>query len=132
MPERRSTERRKAAQVPATERRRVAPDRRRCPDCGSSVRTSHEDIIGGGGSLVLSYCTKCQWKQRSKRVDLEHIRALLGFEAQIHGSHKRPILELSPELLRAAGWDLKDSLELKPLYTPGAPQSLAFVLKKID
>ena len=132
MTERRNTERRKAAQVPATERRRVAPDRRRCPDCGSSVRSSHEDVLGGGGSIVLRYCTKCTWKESTKRVDVDRVRALLGFEAQIHGSQKRPILELSTDLLRAAGWDLKDTLELKPLYTPGAPKSLAFVLKKID
>lgn len=132
MTERRRTERRKAVQTPATERRRVAPDRRRCPDCGSSVRSMPESIPGGGGSIVLRYCTKCHWKEKSKRVDIDHVRALLGFEAEIHGNAKKPFLELSPELLKAAGWSLKDTLELKPLYTPGAEKSLAFVLKKVE
>jgi len=132
MTERRRLERRKASQVPAAERRGQAPDRRRCPLCGSSVRSSHEPLPGGGADIVRRYCTKCSWKESSKRVDLDRVRALLGFEAQIHGSAKRPILELDPDLLKAAGWSLKDHLELKPLYTPGAEQSLAFVLKKIS
>jgi ribosomal protein S27AE len=129
MPEKRRTERRKANQVPPREKRGHAPDRRRCPACGSSVRTLHESLLGG--SVTRRYCSKCQWKEDSRQMDVEHVRALLGFETQIFGTAKKPMLELSPELLKAAGWSLKDTLELKPLYTPGAEKSLSFVLKKI-
>ena len=130
MPEARSKERRKAIQIAPQERRGKGADRRRCPDCGSSVRSSSEMV--DGHTVTKLYCSKCQWKKVTRQVDVERMRAFIGFEAEIHGSAKKPILELDPDLLKAAGWNLKDTLELKPLYTPGAGQSLAFVLKKID
>jgi len=130
MTEKRSTERRKANQIPAKEQRGHAPDRRRCPDCGSSVRSLTEAFPGG--TVTRRYCSKCHWKQVTRQMDVDRVRALVGFETQIHGSAKRPVLELDPDLLKIAGWSLKDTLELKPLYTPGAGQSLAFVLKKVD
>jgi ribosomal protein S27AE len=129
MTEKRRTERRKANQVPAKEKRGHAPDRRRCPHCGSSVRTLHESLLGG--SVTRHYCSKCKWEESSRQMDVEHVRSLLGFETQVFGTAKKPMLELSPELLKAAGWNLKDTLELKPLYTPGSDKSLSFVLKKI-
>lgn len=132
MTERRRTERRKADQVAPIERRHKGVDRRRCPECGSSVRSALENLPGGGASIVRRYCTKCSWKEQAKRVDMERVRSLLGFEATLHGSAKHPLLELDPDILKAAGWSLKDTLELKPLYTPGAGQSIAFVLKKIS
>jgi hypothetical protein len=130
MTDKRAAERRKANQVAPKERRGHKPDRRRCPDCGSSVRTLTEAFPGG--TVTKRYCSKCHWKQTSRQMDVERIRSLIGFETEIHGSLKRPILELDPDLLKAAGWNLKDTLELKPLYTPGAGQTLAFVLKKVE
>src|SRR6185369_17896979 len=103
MTERRSKERRKADQVTAVERRHKAVDRRRCPECGSSIRSALENLPGGGASIVRRYCTKCHWKEHAKRVDIERMRSMLGFEANIHGSAKHPILELPPEIMKAAG-----------------------------
>ena len=130
MTEKRLTERRKANELPAKEQRSKNPDRRRCPDCGSSVRSLTEAFPGG--SITRRYCSKCHWKQATRQMDMDRVRSIIGFEAQILGSAKHPILELDPDLLKAAGWSLKDTLELKALYTPGAGQNLAFVLKKAE
>jgi ribosomal protein S27AE len=128
--EKRQVERRKANQVTAKEKRGHAPDRRRCPDCGSAVRTHSRAVKGG--TVTRRYCSKCHWQESSRQVDTDHVQVLLGFESRIFGTAKQPLLELNPALLKAAGWSLDDTLELKPLYTPGAERSLSFVLKKID
>ena len=130
MPEKRASERRKANQIAAKERRGHDADRRRCPDCGSSLRTLSEAFPGG--TLTRRYCSKCEWKQTSRQMDIDRVRSIIGFETEIFGTVKKPMLELSPELLKAAGWNLKDTLELKPLYTPGSDKSLTFVLKKVE
>ena len=122
-------ERRKVNVATGTERRGKTKDRRRCPDCGSSVRQNA--VAVSGGTRTTLYCTKCPWKLESKQVDEEKMRQLLGFEAMILGDQRKPLLELEPKFLKVAGLKPGDTMSIEPLYTPGGGKSLAWVLKKV-
>ncbi len=126
----RKVERRKANLATAVERRGNIGERRKCPECGSELKTAVDTVVGG--TITRTFCTKCLWRESNRQVDMEHIRLTLGYEVQISGSDKNPVLELDPDILKAAGWELRDTIEIKPLYTPGAGRSLTFVLKKIE
>ena len=129
--EKRKTERRKVNQAVGAEHRGRAADRRRCPECGSSIRTAREPAPGG--TLERRYCTKCHWQASSRQVDESHLKALTGFEMTVHGAGKKAILELEPDFMKAAGLKLGDTLELKAVYAPGRKGSpLSWVLSKLD
>ncbi len=130
--EKRTRERRKVNQAIGSERRGKAADRRRCPQCGSAVRSNSE--AAPGGSLLIRYCTKCDWQQRTRQIDETRLKALAGFELTLHGSMKKAILELDAEFLKASGFTPGDTLELKALYAPGKDKAnpISWVLKKLD
>ena len=128
MPEKKQ-ERRKVNVATGAERRGTQKDRRRCPDCGSSVRQNAVSIPGGTRTTV--YCTSCEWKLESKQVDEEKMQQLLGFEAMVLGDLRKPLLELQPKFLKVAGLKPGDMMSIEPLYAPGAGKSLVWVLKKV-
>jgi len=130
--ERRSLERRKVNQAVGDERRGKAADRRRCPKCGSTVRSNTEGAPGG--TLLRRYCTKCGWEQRTRQIDEERLKALAGFELTLHGSMKKAILELEPDFLKASGWTPGDTIEVKALYAPGkgGKAPLSWVMKRME
>lgn len=130
--EKRTRERRKVNQATGEERRGKAVDRRRCPQCGSAVRSHSEHAPGG--TLLRRYCTKCAWQQQSRQIDESRLKALAGFELTLHGSMKKAILELDGEFLKASGFTPGDTLELKAIYAPGKTNSnpISWVLKKLE
>jgi ribosomal protein S27AE len=128
--EKRSTERRKVNQATGDERRGKAKDRRSCPQCGSAVGSHSEPYPGG--TLTRRYCTRCGWKALSRQLDESRLKQLAGLEAEIIGHASKPLLQLDKDFLKAAKLKIGDSVELKPLYTPGAKQSLAWVLRKVE
>jgi len=128
----RDGERRKVNQAVGDEKRGKAADRRRCPKCGSSVRSSSEPAPGG--TLQRRYCSKCGWEQRSRQIDESRLKALAGFELTLHGSMKKAILELDGDFLKASGFTPGDTVELKALYAPGKDKGspISWVLKKME
>jgi len=129
--EKRNAERRKVNQAVGDERRGRAADRRRCPECGSSVRSARESAPGG--TLERRYCTKCKWQASSRQVDESRLKALTGFELTVHGAGKKAILELEADFLKLAGLALGDTVELKAVYAPGKKGSpLRWMLSKMD
>jgi hypothetical protein len=130
--EQRSGERRKVNQAVGAERRGRVADRRRCPQCGSAVRSHTEERPGG--SELTRYCTKCSWKERTRQVDEDRLKALAGFELTVHGVGRKAVLELEPDFLRVSGIRPGDTLELKPLYAPGKGKDvpLHWVLKRLE
>jgi hypothetical protein len=68
----------------------------------------------------------------SKQVDEDTLRALLGFEAPVLGTLAKPILELQTKFLKMAGIKPGDTLEIKPIFSPGAKTPLSWVLKKME
>lgn len=129
--EKRAIERRKVNVAVGAERRDRRPDRRRCPLCGSSVRSVREPAPGG--SLQRRYCTKCGWQERSRQVDEERLKALTGFEMTVHAAGRKAVLELDEDFLKAAGIRAGDSVQLQAVYAPGKKGiPLSWVLKKLD
>lgn len=130
--EKRVHERRRVNQTIGDEKRGKAVDRRRCPQCGSAVRSHSEPAPGG--TLTRRYCTKCAWQHQSRQIDESRLKALAGFELQLHGSMKKAILELDAEFLKASGFTPGDTLELKAVYAPSKTNAnpISWVLKKLD
>lgn len=128
--EKRKTERRKVNQAVGAERRGGAKDRRSCPQCGSTVRSHSRSILGG--TVTHRYCGKCHWKAVSRQVDEERLLELAGLETEVVGTLKQPMLVLNANFLKVAKLKPGSHVELKPLYTPGASQTLTWILKKID
>jgi hypothetical protein len=129
--EKRNTERRKVNQAVGAERRGKAADRRRCPECGSSIRSARE--AAPGGSIERRYCTKCKWQATARQVDEAKLRALTSFEMTIHGAGKKAILDLDADFLKAAHLKVGDTLELKAVYSPGKKGiPLSWILAKAD
>lgn len=129
--EKRSRERRKVNQAIGDDKRGQSADRRRCPQCGSTVRSATEPAPGG--TLLRRYCSKCSWEQRTRQIDELRLKALAGFELTVHGSMKKAIIELEPDFLKVSGLTPGDTLELKALYAPGKDKSpMSWVLKKME
>jgi ribosomal protein S27AE len=123
-------DRRKVNQAVGADKRLGRADRRRCPNCGSTVRQFVE--AAPGGTVTRLYCTKCEWKMVSRQVDEERIKALAGFELTVHGSVKRAMLELDADFMKAAQLLPGDKLELKAIYVPGTETVLTWVLRKLE
>jgi len=117
-------------QAVGEERRRGKDDRRRCPDCGSTLKQSVERAPGG--TLTRRFCTKCAWKSTSRQVDEERIKALAGFELTVQGTQRSAVLPLDRDFVRAAGLKPGDTLELKAVYVPGTDTVLTWVLRKME
>lgn len=123
-------ERRRVNQAVGNEKRQDRPDRRRCPQCGSTVR--HFVEAAPGGTVTRLYCSKCDWKAVSRQVDEERIKALAGFELTVQGSARRAVLELPPDFMKASRLLPGDKVELKAIYVPGTDTVLTWVLSKLD
>ena len=129
--EKRNTERRKVNQAVGADRRGRGADRRRSPECGSSIRKAR--AAAPGGTQERRYCTKCPWQATSRQVDEARLKALTGFEMTIHGAGRQAILDLEPDFMKVAGLKLGDTLELKAVYAPGKKGSpLGWVLSKLE
>ena len=123
-------ERRKVNVPVGEERRGKAKDRRRCPDCGSALGADIRPIAGGTRTTV--YCMRCDWKKESKQVDEAKLQASLGFEAMVLGNARKPLLELDPRFLKAAGIKPGDSVSIEPLYSPGGTARMVWVVKPLS
>jgi hypothetical protein len=110
------------------DKRGTAKDKRKCPECHSALQTSIQPYAGGTWTTV--FCTKCEYSVRSKQVDEGRMREILGFEATIVGTTKKPLLELDTDFLKFSGLKPGDTLEVKPLFTPGADAEISWVIKK--
>lgn len=114
------------------DKRGKVADRRRCPQCGSGVR-SHADERPGGSELTR-YCTKCGWKKVTRQVDEDRMKALAGFELPVHAAGRKAVLELDKDFLRVSGIRPGDTVELKALYAPGKDKEnpISWVLKRME
>ena len=110
------------------EKRGKTRDNRQCPKCHSALQSSVQPFAGG--TYTTTFCTKCDYSSISKQVDEDRLKATLGFEVMLLGTLKKPMLQLSPEFLKMTGVKPGDTMEITPLFTPGAKQSLSWVLKK--
>ena len=124
------SDRRKVNVPTGDEKRGTGKDKRQCPNCHSALQSSVEHFAGG--TYTTTFCTKCEYKSMSKQVDEDRMRAMLGFEAMLVGSTKKPMLELSQEFLMMADVKPGDTMELKPIFAPGSTVPLSWVIKKIE
>jgi hypothetical protein len=121
-------DRRKVNVPVGDERRGSGKDKRKCPECHSALQSSV--LPFGGGTWTTTYCTKCDYRVRSKQVDEGRMRQILGFEGMVVGNAKKPLLELDPEFLKMSGIKPGDTLEVKPLFTPGSEQEISWIVRK--
>ncbi len=122
-------DRRKVNQAVGADRRKGAAERRRCPDCGSSL--SQSVVKAPGGTLTRVYCTKCDYRSESRQVDEERLHSLAGFEFMVESGSRGAFLELDRDFLKAARLKPGDRLELKPVYSPGGDSVLTWVLRRL-
>ena len=125
-----ASERRKVNVPMGDERRGKGKDRRRCPKCGSSIQ-SHAEPMPGGTRTTL-FCNSCNWKAESRQIDEDKMQSLLGFEAPVVGTAQKPLLELNKAFSKASGIKPGDTVEIKPIYTPGSDKALSWIVKKIE
>lgn len=130
MRERQKDRRRVNVATGSDRRKRASDDRRACPQCGSKVRTDVSTLKDG--TVTTRHCDKCGWKAVSKQVDEDRLGAMAGFEMQVLGTQKRPLLLLDPAFLRLAQAKPGDTLEVKAIYTPGAKRPFSWIMKKMD
>ena len=124
---------------PAKDRRRVnvpvgrdlrgtGKDKRKCPQCHSALQSSV--MAFAGGSWTTTFCTKCDYRVKSKQVDEGRMKEILGFEGMVVGTVKKPLLELDADFLKISGLKPGDTLEVKPLFTPGSGSEISWIVKK--
>ena len=124
---------------PAKDRRRVnvavghdlrgsGKDKRKCPECHSALQSSVMPFAGG--SWTTTFCTKCDYRVKSKQVDEGRMKQILGFEGMVVGTVKKPLLELDADFLKISGLKPGDTLEVKPLFTPGSDNEISWIVKK--
>jgi hypothetical protein len=123
-------DRRKVNQPVGAELRKEGADKRRCPRCGSTLAQTVSKAPGG--TLTLTYCTKCEYKAESRQIDEATLKALATFELVVKATPGGSVLKLDPEFLRAANLGPGDAVELKAIYVPGTDTVLTWVLRKID
>lgn len=124
-----SVDRRKVNVPVGNDARGTGKDKRKCPDCHSALQSSVMPFAGG--TWTTTFCTKCDWRQKSKQVDEGRMRQILGFEGMVIGTAKKPMLELDADFLKFSGVKPGDTLEVKPLFTPGADVEISWIVKKI-
>jgi hypothetical protein len=122
-------DRRKVNVPVGDDKRGTGKDKRKCPECHSALQTSVMPFAGGTWTTV--FCTKCDYRVKSKQVDEGRMQAILGFEGMVIGTAKKPMLELDPTFLKFSGIKPGDTLEVKPLFTPGADEEVSWILKKV-
>jgi hypothetical protein len=126
---RKNNQDRRKVNVPVGEERRGAGrDKRRCPQCHSALQSTVQPFPGG--TWTTTYCIRCDYRVRSKQVDEDHLQGSLGFEGMVVGTAKKPLLELNPKFLKISGIKPGDTLELKPLFTPGGDSAVSWIVKK--
>jgi hypothetical protein len=123
-----STDRRKVNVAVGDDKRGTGKDKRKCPQCHSALQTAVMPFEGG--TWTTTFCTKCDYKAKSKQVDEARMKTLLGFEGMIVGTVKKPMLELDSVFLKFSGLKPGDTLEVKPLFTPGADSEISWIVKK--
>jgi hypothetical protein len=126
---RKPTQDRRRVNVPVGEDKRgTGKDKRKCPECHSSLQNSVQSFEGG--TWTTTFCVRCSYRSKSKQIDEGRMQSLLGFENMIVGTVKKPLLELDPKFLKMSGVKPGDMLEVKPLFTPGSDQAISWVVKK--
>jgi hypothetical protein len=124
-----ATDRRKVNIATGDDKRGKGKDHRKCPECHSGLQSSVQPYAGG--TWTTTFCTKCNYRVRSKQVDEGRMREILGFEGMIIGNAKKPMLELNPVFLKFSGMKPGDTLEVKPLFTPDGDAEISWIVKKV-
>lgn len=124
-----SQDRRRVNVPVGDDKRGTAKDLRKCPECHSALQASI--LPFAGGTWTTTFCTKCSYCVRSKQVNEGRMKELLGFEAKIVGTTKKPLLELDPDFLKFSDVAPGDTLEVKPLFTPDGEHEVSWVIKKV-
>lgn len=120
---------RRKVNVPVGDERRVTKkNNRKCPECHSALQSNV--VPFAGGTWTITFCTKCDYRSNSKQVDEGRMLKVLGFETEILGTTRKPLLELNPDFLTFSNLKPGDTVEIKPLFTPGSKQEVTWVLKK--
>jgi hypothetical protein len=124
-----STDRRKVNVPVGDDKRGTGKDKRQCPLCHSALQNSVQSFEGG--TWTTTYCVRCEYRSKSKQIDEGRMQSLLGFEAMLVGTTKKPMLELHPQFLKFSGAKPGDTLEVRPLFTPGGDAEISWIVKKI-
>lgn len=124
-----SIDRRKVNVPVGDDKRGTGKDKRKCPQCHSSLQSSVQNFEGG--TWTTTFCVRCDYRAKSRQVDEGRMKSLLGFEGMVVGTVKKPMLELDPDFLKFAKVKPGDTLEVKPLFTPGAESEVSWIVKKI-
>jgi hypothetical protein len=115
---RKPTQDRRKVNVPVgDDKRGTGKDKRKCPECHSALQNSVQHFEGG--TWTTTFCVRCPYRTKSKQIDEGRMVEVLGFESLLVGTVKKPLLELNPKFLKMAGVKPGDTLEVKPLFTPG-------------
>lgn len=122
-------DRRKVNVPVGDDKRGTGKDKRKCPECHSALQTSV--LPFAGGTWTTTFCTKCDFRVKSKQVDEGRMQSILGFEGMVIGTTKKPMLELDATFLKFSGVKPGDTLLVRPLFTPGADEEVTWILKKV-
>jgi len=120
-------DRRKVNVPVGDDKRKGRKDTRKCPMCGSSLQQSIRKL--GGGSVTVTFCTKCEYKVESRQIDEDRLKARLGFDAEVLSGGKKYLLEVTLDFIQLAGLKAGDTVRIEPIYAPGQKKPLKWVLK---
>ena len=120
-------DRRQINKSASTERRGKKPDRRRCPDCQSSLITSLRRVAGGTVTTVR--CSSCDWSRSSRQTDLKTLMAKLTWSMPLEKTSAGYSLPFPHELARSLGLKAGDEFVLEPLTSPLGKQAMKWALK---
>lgn len=124
-----STDRRKVNVPVGDDKRGTGKDNRKCPSCHSTLQSSVQAFEGG--TWTTTFCIRCDYRSKSKQINEGRMQEILGFENMVVGTAKKPLLELDPKFLKISGIKPGDTVEVKPLFTPGSKQEISWIVKKV-
>lgn len=108
---------RRQLNVPITkERRGTAPERRKCPECGSNLDKATRRL--SGGTVTVMECPKCGWTRASRQTDADVLLLKMTWSLPLDARAGSLSASLPPELVDALKAKAGDELVISPLTSP--------------
>lgn len=98
------------------ERRGSAPERRKCPECGSKLDQAIRRLAGG--SVTVLECAKCGWTRASRQTDADVLLLKMTWALPLDAKAGGLVATLPPELSDALKARPGDELVISPLTSP--------------
>jgi hypothetical protein len=98
------------------DKRGTGTERRRCPDCGSSLQSSTKTVAGG--SVITLSCTRCDWTHSSRTTDADVLMTRMSWALPLEKKGGGLQVAFPSELAEALKLKAGDSLLLRPLTLP--------------